>query len=95
MFSSLFGMKTTFIIAADNGPWEEKCGLSGSVGPFIGMWQASPMGGGGGSVAKRTIWEAGHRVPSIIYWPEHTEVLAFILSESALCELHYSRVMRV
>ncbi|PNF43815.1 Arylsulfatase G [Cryptotermes secundus] len=64
---------TLFWFTTDNGPWEEKCGLSGSVGPFIGMWQASPMGGGGGAVAKKTIWEAGHRVPSIIYWPEHTE----------------------
>jgi arylsulfatase G len=63
-----------FIIAADNGPWEEKCELSGSVGPFIGMWQASAEEGGGGSVAKRTVWEGGHRVPSIIYWPGHVEV---------------------
>ncbi|KDR24307.1 Arylsulfatase G [Zootermopsis nevadensis] len=62
---------TLFWFTSDNGPWEEKCGLSGSVGPFIGMWQASPEGGGGGSVAKRTIWEAGHRVPSIVYWPQH------------------------
>jgi arylsulfatase G len=75
-------MKTIFIVAADNGPWEEKCELSGSIGPFIGMWQASPMGGGGGSVAKKTVWEAGHRVPSIIYWPVHIKV-------SAICELDY------
>jgi arylsulfatase A-like enzyme len=38
------------------------------------MWQASPEGGGGGSVAKRTVWEGGHRVPSVIYWPGHIEV---------------------
>jgi arylsulfatase A-like enzyme len=43
------------------------------------MWQASPEGGGGGSVAKRTIWEAGHRVPSIIYWPDHIEVSTYII----------------
>lgn len=63
-----------FIIAGDNGPWEEKCELSGSVGPFIGMWQASTEGGGGGSGAKTTIWEGGHRVPSVIYWPGHIKV---------------------
>jgi len=69
-----FGIKTLFFIAGDNGPWEEKCELSGSVGPFIGMWQASTEGGGGGSGAKSTIWEGGHRVPSIIYWPGHIKV---------------------
>lgn len=69
-----FGIKTLFVIAGDNGPWEEKCELSGSVGPFIGMWQASTEGGGGGSGAKHTIWEGGHRVPSIIYWPGHIKV---------------------
>jgi len=72
-----FDVKTTFVVAADNGPWEEKCGLSGSLGPFIGMWQASPEGGAGGSVAKKTIWEAGHRVPSILYWPERIKVKLF------------------
>lgn len=64
---------TLFWFTSDNGPWEEKCELSGSVGPFIGMWQTSTEGGGGGSVAKRTVWEGGHRVPSIIYWPGHIE----------------------
>lgn len=24
----------------------------------------------GGSAAKRTTWEGGHRVPTIVYWPE-------------------------
>ena len=25
--------------------------------------------GGGGSTGKLTVWEAGHRVPSFVYWP--------------------------
>uniref|UniRef100_A0A3P9Q5G9 Arylsulfatase G n=1 Tax=Poecilia reticulata TaxID=8081 RepID=A0A3P9Q5G9_POERE len=49
----------------DNGPWEEKCQFAGSVGPFTGKWQTSK---GGGS-AKRTTWEGGHRVPTVVYWP--------------------------
>jgi arylsulfatase A-like enzyme len=88
MYEHLRGNENTiFVISGDNGPWEEKCALSGSVGPFIGMWQASPEGGGGGSVAKKTIWEAGHRVPSIIYWPQHIEV-----SSCILC-IEYCRIM--
>lgn len=50
----------------DNGPWAEKCDLAGSTGPFIGAWQTAQ----GGSAAKRTTWEGGHRVPTIVYWPE-------------------------
>ncbi|XP_069685122.1 arylsulfatase G-like [Periplaneta americana] len=64
---------TLIWFTTDNGPWQVKCELAGSVGPFTGKWQASPDGGGGGSVAKTTIWEGGHRVPSIIYWPGHTK----------------------
>ncbi|XP_065580017.1 arylsulfatase G-like [Artemia franciscana] len=52
---------------SDNGPWASKCLFGGSVGPFIGSWQSNV--GGGGSVAKGTVWEGGHRVPSIVYWP--------------------------
>ncbi|PSN36850.1 hypothetical protein C0J52_14969 [Blattella germanica] len=65
---------TLIWFTSDNGPWEVKCQYAGSVGPFIGMWQESPEGGGGGSSAKTTIWEAGHRVPSILYWPGHIEM---------------------
>ncbi|XP_072230028.1 arylsulfatase G-like [Leuresthes tenuis] len=49
----------------DNGPWEQKCQYAGSVGPFTGKWQTDQ---GGGS-AKRTTWEGGHRVPTVVYWP--------------------------
>ncbi|PIO24201.1 hypothetical protein AB205_0122280 [Aquarana catesbeiana] len=53
-------------LIGDNGPWAEKCDLAGSTGPFIGAWQTAQ----GGSAAKRTTWEGGHRVPTIVYWPE-------------------------
>ncbi|XP_014664129.1 PREDICTED: arylsulfatase G-like [Priapulus caudatus] len=50
----------------DNGPWAEKCNLAGSQGPFTGAWQKMH---GGGSTAKKTVWEGGHREPAIVYWP--------------------------
>ncbi|KAF4085127.1 hypothetical protein AMELA_G00113730 [Ameiurus melas] len=61
-----FSMKNTLMwFTGDNGPWEQKCEFAGSAGPFIGKWQISK---GGGS-AKRTTWEGGHRVPSVVIWP--------------------------
>ena len=54
-------------VTGDNGPWEVKCDLTGSVGPFVGGWQKSH--GGGGSSAKTTLWEAGHREPGLARWP--------------------------
>ncbi|XP_042363766.1 arylsulfatase G isoform X2 [Plectropomus leopardus] len=56
---------TLIWFTGDNGPWEQKCQYAGSAGPFMGKWQTSR---GGGS-AKRTTWEAGHRVPTVAYWP--------------------------
>ncbi|XP_028674965.2 arylsulfatase G isoform X1 [Erpetoichthys calabaricus] len=56
---------TLIWFTGDNGPWAEKCEFSGSVGPFVGSWQTQR----GGSSAKRTTWEGGHRVPAIAYWP--------------------------
>ncbi|KAL0983899.1 hypothetical protein UPYG_G00134520 [Umbra pygmaea] len=56
---------TLIWFTGDNGPWEQKCQYAGSVGPFLGTWQTSR---GGGS-AKRTTWEGGHRVPTVVYWP--------------------------
>ncbi|KAM9003382.1 arylsulfatase G isoform 5-T19 [Sarcophilus harrisii] len=49
----------------DNGPWSQKCELSGNAGPFTGLWQTNR----GGSSTKQTTWEGGHRVPAIAYWP--------------------------
>ncbi|XP_041829529.1 arylsulfatase G isoform X2 [Melanotaenia boesemani] len=56
---------TLIWFTGDNGPWEQKCQYAGSVGPFKGKWQTNK---GGGS-AKRTTWEGGHRVPTVVYWP--------------------------
>ncbi|XP_070596387.1 arylsulfatase G isoform X2 [Erythrolamprus reginae] len=56
----------TFLwFTGDNGPWSEKCDYAGSVGPYTGMWQRKK----GGSSAKQTTWEGGHRVPTVAYWP--------------------------
>lgn len=41
--------------------------LTGSKGPFLGAWQQT--NGGGGSSAKTTLWEAGHRQVGIAAWP--------------------------
>lgn len=61
-----FCMNNTLIwFTGDNGPWEQKCEFAGNPGPFLGKWQISR---GGGS-AKRTTWEGGHRVPSVVVWP--------------------------
>ncbi|KAI4873484.1 hypothetical protein NFI96_032575, partial [Prochilodus magdalenae] len=62
-----FSMKNTLIwFTGDNGPWEQKCQFAGSAGPFTGRWQTSRAGGGS---AKRTTWEGGHRVPTVVTWP--------------------------
>ncbi|XP_071987874.1 arylsulfatase G [Engystomops pustulosus] len=58
---------TLIWFSGDNGPWAEKCHLAGSVGPFLGRWQS----GQGGSAAKQTTWEGGHRVPGVVHWPHH------------------------
>jgi len=59
---------TLIIYSSDNGPWEVMCQYGGSSGPFLGEWQKSASGGGGGATSKLTTWEAGHRVPSIAHW---------------------------
>ncbi|XP_043352333.1 arylsulfatase G isoform X2 [Dermochelys coriacea] len=60
------GKENTFLwFTGDNGPWAQKCELAGNVGPFSGAWQRQR----GGSAAKRTTWEGGHRVPALAYWP--------------------------
>ena len=52
----------------------------GQPGPFKGLWQRQKQdtssdsiggGGGGGTSWKGTVWEAGHRVPSMVSWPGH------------------------
>ncbi|XP_049714684.1 arylsulfatase G isoform X2 [Elephas maximus indicus] len=56
----------TFLwFTGDNGPWAQKCELAGSMGPYTGLWQTRQ----GGSPAKQTTWEGGHRVPALAYWP--------------------------
>ncbi|XP_068769572.1 arylsulfatase G isoform X1 [Struthio camelus] len=56
---------TLLWFTGDNGPWAQKCELAGGVGPFAGAWQRQR----GGSSAKQTTWEGGHRVPALVYWP--------------------------
>ncbi|XP_071796891.1 arylsulfatase G-like [Asterias amurensis] len=68
---------------SDNGPWESKCSYAGSSGPFLGLWQKEKDGGG--STGKLTIWEAGHREPTFVYWPGH--VPAGRVSDSLLSAL--------
>ncbi|XP_026861846.2 arylsulfatase G isoform X5 [Electrophorus electricus] len=64
--AEMFSMENTLIwFTGDNGPWEQKCQFAGSAGPFLGRWQTSR---GGGS-AKKTTWEGGHRVPTVVLWP--------------------------
>ncbi|XP_070565013.1 arylsulfatase G-like isoform X2 [Ptychodera flava] len=60
---------TLIWFTGDNGPWAKKCQYGGSRGPFLGSWQHDH--GGGGSSGKLTLWEAGHREPSLAYWPGH------------------------
>uniref|UniRef100_A0A4W2CGB6 Arylsulfatase G n=1 Tax=Bos indicus x Bos taurus TaxID=30522 RepID=A0A4W2CGB6_BOBOX len=67
----LVAKNNTFLwFTGDNGPWAQKCELAGSVGPFTGSWQACR----GGSPAKQTTWEGGHRVPALAYWPGRVPV---------------------
>ncbi|NWZ86708.1 ARSG Arylsulfatase, partial [Poecile atricapillus] len=62
----LLSLMGTFLsLAGDNGPWAQKCELAGRLGPFVGAWQRQR----GGSSAKQTTWEGGHRVPALVYWP--------------------------
>ncbi|XP_008047432.1 arylsulfatase G [Carlito syrichta] len=61
---------TLLWFTGDNGPWAQKCELAGSVGPFAGSWQTRR----GGSPAKQTTWEGGHRVPALAYWPGRVPV---------------------
>jgi len=61
---------TLIFLTADNGPADlgtVSCDDIGSVGPFVGMWQRGV--GGGGSTAKATVWEGGHRMIGIASWP--------------------------
>ncbi|XP_068084492.1 arylsulfatase G isoform X2 [Anabrus simplex] len=67
------GNNTLVWFLSDNGPWVVKCDLAGSGGPFTGDWQRDLRSGGGGSAAKQTVWEAGHRVPSVVYWPKYIQ----------------------
>jgi arylsulfatase A-like enzyme len=49
----------------DNGPWNAKCSLAGSQGPFLGTYGASR----GKATGKFTSWEGGHREMALAYWP--------------------------
>ncbi|KAM4664014.1 arylsulfatase G isoform 2-T3 [Discoglossus pictus] len=62
----LLHRNTLIWFTGDNGPWAQKCEFAGDVGPFVGKWQTTQ----GGSSAKQTTWEGGHRVPTVAYWPD-------------------------
>jgi arylsulfatase A-like enzyme len=34
---------TLVLVTGDNGPWEEKCDLTGSAGPYTGLWQKNQV----------------------------------------------------
>ena len=64
------------MLSADNGPADlgsVNCWSIGSPGPYIGAWQQSPTGGGGGSTCKTTTWEGGHRVVGVMRWLGHIQ----------------------
>ena len=50
----------------DNGPWDSKCNLTGTAGPYQGLWEKKNSSG---STCKFTTWEGGHREPGIVAWP--------------------------
>ena len=56
---------TLVFITADNGPWNCKCSLAGSQGPFLGTFAAKK----GKATGKFTPWEGGHREMALAYWP--------------------------
>lgn len=61
---------TLVFLTSDNGPADlgrVSCDDVGSVGVFAGLWQRGA--GGGGSTAKATVWEGGHRVVGVASWP--------------------------
>jgi len=58
---------TLIFVTGDNGYWDCKCNLSGTPGPFKGLWQKKV--GGGGSTGKMTLWEGGHREVGLARWP--------------------------
>jgi len=56
---------TLILVAGDNGPPQVQCQFAGSVGPFLGQWQAARHGGSG----KGSNWEGGHREVGLAVWP--------------------------
>eukprot|EP00927_Polykrikos_kofoidii_P056161 TRINITY_DN50327_c0_g1_i1.p1 TRINITY_DN50327_c0_g1~~TRINITY_DN50327_c0_g1_i1.p1 ORF type:complete len:538 (-),score=48.67 TRINITY_DN50327_c0_g1_i1:208-1821(-) len=63
--------QTLVLATSDNGPADlgiVDCDSIGSSGPFVGSWQKSNDGGGGGSTCKGTEWECGHHMMGIASW---------------------------
>ncbi|XP_065826455.1 arylsulfatase G-like [Oscarella lobularis] len=61
-----FTNDTLVLFTGDNGPWEGKCNLTGTPGPYLGLWEKRHSNG---SSCKTTAWEGGHREPGIVSWP--------------------------
>lgn len=75
---------TLILATSDNGPWEVKCDLAGSPGPYIGAYQAQL---GGGSALKDTTWEGGQRVFGLANWPGH--IPAGVVSHATVSSLDF------
>jgi len=61
------GNDTLVVLSADNGPADlgsVNCWSIGSPGPYVGAWQKSATGGGGGATLKTTTWEGGESLPT-------------------------------
>ncbi|XP_026717107.1 arylsulfatase G [Athene cunicularia] len=56
-------------VADSHGKGNTLLWFTGTAGNPTGCGGSTP--GNGGSSAKRTTWEGGHRVPALAYWPGH------------------------
>ena len=53
---NLLTIRMSLVLCAMKGPWNVKCSLAGSQGPYAGQWQKDANGGGGGATGKFTTY---------------------------------------
>jgi arylsulfatase A-like enzyme len=75
---------TLVLATGDNGPWQVKCELAGSPGPYTGAYQKNF---GGGGTMKMTTWEGGHRVFGAASWPGR--IPAGVVSDALVSTLDF------